>query len=222
MSIKAVFFDLDGTLLDTAPDFVVTLNQLADEYQIAPVSPERIRQTVSDGARALTTLLFGLQEDEPGYDERKQRLLEIYRQHMGKHCVLFDGMIELLTKLRVHNLAWGIITNKPVRFAEPIVRALPLPEAPALLLCPEHVKHSKPHPEPLLSACRQVDCEPDEAIYIGDHHRDIECGIRAGSETVVAAFGYLHDNDTIRGWNAHYRVNHASEIWPIVQSKINY
>ncbi len=218
--IKAVFFDLDGTLLDTAPDFFVTLNQLADEYQISRIPQDQIRQTVSDGARALTSLLFNLAIEDPGFEERRQRLLDIYYEHMGKHCALFDGMFVLLEKIREAKLFWGVITNKPYRFAESIVDNLSLPCRPNLLICPDHVEHPKPHAEALLLACNKVGCQPKEAIYIGDHKRDIDCGKNAGSTTIAVSFGYIHDDDDITHWNADYIAHHSDEIWPFIQKHL--
>ncbi|MGH1486431.1 MAG: HAD-IA family hydrolase [Cellvibrionaceae bacterium] len=218
MSIKAVFFDLDGTLLDTAPDFLVTMQQLTDEYNAPRISNAKIRQTVSDGARALTTLAFQLTEKEDGFEERRQRLLDIYYQHMGKHCVLFDGMEALLQQIKNQQLFWGIITNKPYRFSEPIVDNLNLPNRPNLLICPDHVSKTKPDAEPLILACNKVGCKPEEAIYIGDHKRDIDCGINAGSKTIAVSFGYIHEDDKIEEWQADHIAEHADDIWPIIHT----
>lgn len=214
---KAIFFDLDGTLLDTAPDFVVTLNQLADEYKVARISEDRIRQTVSDGARALTSLLFKLNVEDNGFEERRQRLLDIYFEHMGKHCALFEGMQTLIENIKNEKLFWGIITNKPYRFAESIVDNLQLAARPNLLICPDHVKKAKPDPEALILACNKVGCNTQEAIYIGDHKRDIDCGISAGSKTIAVSFGYIHPEDDITQWNADHIAHHSAEIWPIVK-----
>ncbi len=220
MAIKAVFFDLDGTLLDTAPDFVLTLNQLTDEYQIDRVSEKKIRQTVSDGARALTTLAFQLTDSDDGFEERRLRLLDIYYEQMGKHCKLYDGMGSLLSEIKSHQLSWGVITNKPYRFAQPIIDNLELPSRPDLLLCPDHVSKAKPDPEALLLACDKVGCTPEEAIYIGDHKRDIDCGINAGSKTIAVSFGYINENDNIDTWQAEHIADHANDIWPIIQSHL--
>lgn len=218
LTLKAVFFDLDGTLLDTAPDFIVTLNQLSDEYKVPRVSETQIRQTVSDGARALTKLVFQLSEGETGFEERRQRLLDIYYDHMGKHCVLFEGMDDLLSDINNAGLSWGIITNKPHRFASVIVDDLEFPSRPDVLLCPDHVTHPKPNAEALLLACQQVNCKPEEAIYIGDHKRDIDCGKNAGSPTIAVSFGYIHQNDNIDDWQADHVAHHSNEIWPIIKT----
>jgi phosphoglycolate phosphatase len=221
MTLKAVFFDLDGTLLDSAPDFVHTLHQLSDEYNITRVSEAKIYETVSNGARALTTLAFGLKDGEQGFEERRLRLLDIYFEEMGKNCRLYDGITRLLEQLKEYNLYWGVITNKPLRFTQPILDILEFPARPDVVLCPDHVTHAKPNPEALQLACKQTSCKPSEVIYIGDHKRDIDCGISAGSKTIAAGFGYIEQEDNIEHWNADYIVQHADEIWPIIKSHLS-
>ena len=218
MSIKAIFFDLDGTLLDTAPDFFFTLKQLTDEYRVPRVPEVKIRQTVSDGAGALISLAFRLKPGHDGFEERHQRLLDIYYDCMGKYCVLFDGITTLLDKIKSQQLFWGIVTNKPYRFSADIVNNLPLPTPPNVLICPDHVTKAKPDPEPLILACNKVGCTPEEVIYIGDHKRDIDCGLSAGSKTIAVKFGYIHQEDEIESWHADHIVDHADDIWPIIQA----
>lgn len=217
MTIKAVLFDLDGTLLDTAPDFIVAVNQLAQEYAVQTPPAEVIRQQVSNGARALVKLLFNLQEGDVGFEERRQRLFDCYEAAMGQHCVLFEGMYALLEQIAAHHLQWGIITNKPVRFAEPLIDKLPLPSKPAILLCPDHVTKAKPDPEAMYLACKQLDCEPNEVVYLGDHLRDIECGRRAGTKTIAVNFGYIAENDDINQWQADFIAQHTNDIWPYIE-----
>lgn len=217
MTINAVLFDLDGTLLDTAPDFIAAINQLTDHYKLAPIAPELIRQQVSQGGRALTQLTFNLTQDDPDFAARHQHLLDSYQQTMGKHCRLFPGMDRLLQTLREHSVDWGIITNKPARFAEPLVAQLPLPSSPTLLLCPDHVSHPKPHPAPLFAAAEHLQCDPGNIIYIGDHQRDIECGINAGSTTIAVAYGYLQQEETVAHWRADFIAEHVAHIWPIIK-----
>ncbi len=218
MSIKAVFFDLDGTLLDSAPDFFAAMHRLMDEYQQARVAETAIRATVSDGARALTTLGFDLGLEEVGFTERHQRLLEIYYEEMGKNCVLFPRMNELLTQIKNAGLFWGIITNKPERFTDPILERLALTIQPNLVICPDHVNNTKPDPEPLILACHKVGCKPHEAIYIGDHQRDIDCAIAAGSPSIAVSFGYIKSSDRIENWNADHIADNADDIWNIINT----
>ncbi len=218
MTIKAVFFDLDGTLLDSAPDFFMAMHRLMDEYQLPRIDETEIRATVSDGGRALTTLAFNLTADDPGFKERHMRLLDLYYEEMGKNCVFFEGIEELILRIKQANLYWGIITNKPARFTDPILERLTLPAHPNLVICPDHVRHTKPDPEPLFLACNKVGCKPDEALYLGDHKRDIDCAIAAGSPSIAVRFGYIKSGDDIRAWQADYIVDHANEIWPIINN----
>ena len=139
---------------------------------------------------------------------------------MGKHCILFDGMFELIENIKSEKLFWGIITNKPYRFAESIVDNLLLPCPPNLLICPDHVARAKPDPEALILACNKVGCLPQEAIYVGDHKRDIDCGISAGSKTIAVSFGYIHESDDINQWHADHIAHHSNEIWPIVKQHL--
>jgi phosphoglycolate phosphatase len=217
MPVKAVFFDLDGTLLDSAPDFFVAMHRLMDEYQLPHVDENAIRATVSDGARALTTLAFNLTPDDLGFSERHQRLLDFYYEEMGNNCVLFPGMDELLHNIKKANLYWGIITNKPARFTDPILEKLALSCQPNLVICPDHVNNTKPDPEPMILACNKVACLPEEAIYVGDHKRDIDCGNAAGSPTIAVTFGYTKSTDDIASWNANHIVDGCDDMWQVIQ-----
>ncbi len=216
MPLKAVLFDLDGTLLDTAPDFVVVLNKLLAENGHAPLPAERIRATVSNGARALVTLAFGLEEGEPGFEPLRLRLLELYSGHLAIATQPFPGILALLERLVEHDIAWGIATNKPHVYTKPLLAALDFPSRPGSVICPDHVNERKPHPESIYLACRQLDCHHSEVVFIGDHRRDIECGQNAGAVTIAAAYGYIEDGDDPCQWQATHLVTHADEIWPIL------
>lgn len=215
-TIRAVIFDLDGTLLDTAPDFVVVVNQLRAEFQLPPLAAELIRNSVSNGARALVMLAFDIDDQAPEYETLRQRLLELYLNHLAVHTVFFPGIEALLHTLAQHQIAWGIATNKPARYTHPLLAALNIHPAPISVICPDDVAERKPHPESLWLASQQVGCEPHEIIFVGDHKRDIDCGKNAGAITIAAAYGYLDADDDIHQWRADYCVNHASEIWPII------
>lgn len=214
--IKAVVFDLDGTLLDTAPDFVVVVNQLREQEDLAPMDETLIRNTVSNGARALITLAFELDEGDEGFEPLRQRLLDLYLQHLGTDSVPFDGINELLDFLRQQDLAWGIATNKPERYTTPLLKALEINAD--CVICPDHVSQSKPHPESMHLAAKLLDCHTHEIIYVGDHARDIDCGRDAGCPTIAAAYGYIDHPDHAKQWNATHTVDHASDIIDIVKS----
>ena len=216
MTLKAVLFDLDGTLLDTAPDFVVTLNQLLAEERRPPLPADRIRATVSNGARALVTLGFQLVEADRDFERLRQRLLAIYQGNLAVDTRPFNGIPALLQHCSEHGLAWGVVTNKPDAYTRPLLEALAL--RPGVTICPDHVRQTKPHPEPLLLACEQLGCASAEAIYIGDHQRDIECGRRAGTATIAAAYGYLAEAAEAGQWDADHIAHGAEELWPIIET----
>ena len=157
---SAVLFDLDGTLLDTAPDFIRCLNQLRQHHGLAPLPPEHIRRSVSNGARAMIRVGFGLEPDHPDYLEKHTAFLDLYETGVAVETRLFEGMDTLLQALEQRHIPWGIVTNKPVRFAAPLVEALGLDQRCSVLVCPDHVSQRKPHPEALILACRQLGAPP--------------------------------------------------------------
>ena len=216
--IRAVMFDLDGTLLDTAPDFVVVVNQLLTELERAHLPEEIIRATVSNGSRALITLALDMDETHSDFEKHRLRLLELYTQHIAVFTRPFPGINELLNNLHERGIAWGIATNKPHIYTHLLLDALQIQPPPVSIICPEDVKERKPHPESMYLASQHIGCTPEEIVYVGDHQRDIECGKAAGSITIAAAYGYVGAEEDISLWEADYRVEHASEIWPIIDS----
>jgi N-acetyl-D-muramate 6-phosphate phosphatase len=215
--VGAVMFDLDGTLLDTAPDFIAVVNQLLSEQQLPRVAASCIRAGVSHGSKALIKIAFNMDENDPQFEPLRQRLLELYLAHIADFTRPFPGIEALLQQLAAHQIPWGIATNKPAAYTLPLLAALDMQPAPMSVICPDHVSRSKPDAESLLLAAQQLKCKPEEIIYIGDHRRDIECGKNAGCITIATAYGYLDESDNIHDWNADYCVNHANEIWPIVK-----
>jgi phosphoglycolate phosphatase len=214
--IRAVMFDLDGTLLDTAPDFIAVVNTLLQENKRDELPHHIIRASVSNGSKAMVMMAFAIEETHENFQPLRARLLELYTQHIAVFTKPFPGIQDLLDKLAKHNIAWGIATNKPAAYTAPLMEQLNMLPAPAIVICPDHVQDSKPHPESLFLAAKELGCTPQEIIYIGDHQRDIECGKRAESITIAAAYGYVGD-ENIDNWQADYRVERAEEIWPIIQ-----
>lgn len=218
--LKAVLFDLDGTLLDTAPDFELVLNQLLETHGQAPLPYEAIRNTVSHGGRALVTLGFELQEGDEGFAERLAELLALYRQNLLVKTRLFPGLEEVLQLIETSGIHWGIVTNKPSEYTFPILEGLGLAERCAVTICPDHVSERKPNPEGLLLACQRIGCEPGEAVYVGDHARDIEAGKNAGMPTIAANYGYIPADDPAAHWQADLLVNRAEEIHDYVAQRL--
>lgn len=213
---RALLFDLDGTLLDTAPDFEAVLNAMRADRNLPPLPAARVRETVSDGARALVTLGFGLAEDDAGFEVLRQELLARYADHLAVHTRLFPGMDGVLDALDARGLHWGIVTNKPSLYAAPLVDALGLASRCRALICPDHVRQRKPDPEGLLLACRQIGIEPTRALYAGDHRRDIEAGRNAGMRTIACAYGYVHQDEPATQWAADWTVQEAREILSVL------
>lgn len=217
MTLEAVFFDLDGTLVDTAPDFVVLLNRMLREAGRPELDADRIRRQVSNGAGALVTLGFGMERGEPGFDDHLQELLTLYADHLDVETRLFPGMAEVLEQLREQRIPWGVVTNKPERFTRGILEGLGLMPSVSAIVCPDHVTLRKPDPEPMLLACHQAGVsDPEHCIYVGDHIRDVEAGRRAGMTTVACSFGYIAEDDDPREWGADYLIGHALELVPLI------
>lgn len=214
--LGAVLFDLDGTLLDTAPDFVVVVNQLRAEHGRPPLPFDVIRATVSHGARALVRLAFDIIEEDPAFELLCQRLLVLYEAQIPGRTAPFPGMPQLITALDAHGVRWGVVTNKPHYLAEPLLAHSPLAPPAAVLVCPDHVTRTKPDAEPLLLACTRIGCRTDEAVYVGDHARDIEAGRNAGMLTIAATYGYLEPGEDVRAWRADYEAGSVAAIGQIL------
>jgi phosphoglycolate phosphatase len=216
--LKAVVFDLDGTLLDTAPEFVAVVQQLRREHQLEPLAPQLIRAHVSDGARAMVSLALDIRPEQEAFESKRLRFLDIYQAGLGTATRPYPGIVELLRQLQAAGIGWGISTNKPSYLTLPLLDSLALEPAPASIVCPDHVSQTKPHPEPLLLNCRQLQCKPDQAIYIGDHLRDIEAGRSAGMYTIAAAYGYIHHADDPDNWGADAVAGSGGELAALISA----
>ncbi|QBM16576.1 N-acetylmuramic acid 6-phosphate phosphatase [Marinobacter sp. JH2] len=214
---SAVLFDLDGTLIDTAADFIRCLNQLRQQHELDPLPAEYIRRSVSNGARAMVRLGFNLEPEHDGYLDKHAAFLDLYEAGVAVETTLFEGMNDLLLELEAKNIPWGIVTNKPVRFAAPLIEALGLQERCATLICPDHVAEPKPHPEPMFLACKEINAVPDQAIYVGDHVRDIEAGRNAGMYTIAVRYGYIEEPETVDLWQADAIADTVSDLVKLLQ-----
>ena len=212
MKLRAVLFDMDGTLLDTAPDFIAICQAMRADRDLAPINPQHIRDEISGGAKAMVAVTFSMDPESPGFEELRQEFLERYLVGCAVHSKLFDGMAELLEDIEKSKLIWGVVTNKPLRFAEPIMQQLGLASRSALLICPDHVKNTKPDPEPMRLACQQLGLQPQEILFVGDDLRDIESGRAAGTRTAAVSWGYIHPDDNPAHWGADVLVDHPLEL----------
>ena len=219
--LKAVLFDLDGTLLDTAPEFYQIISAMLQAHGAAPIAYDDFRQSASDGARGMVQKAFGLDPTESRFESLRKEFLDLYEMNLASHTQLFSGMSETLAYIESKNLRWGVVTNKPVAFSAPLLQRLNLAERCATLICPDHVRQRKPDPEALHLACAQIDCSIGEVIYVGDHRRDIECARNAGMRSIACNFGYVHGDDPCETWGADFIVQSAGAIVPILQQHLD-
>ena len=216
--IEAVLFDLDGTLIDTAPDMGGALNNLLIEENYPALPLETIRPFVSQGGLVLTRLGFAERVDAAEIEPLRQRFLQHYRQIVADNSRLFDGCATVLDRLESRGIRWGIVTNKPELYTTPVMQGLALQPEAGSVICPDHVHERKPHPEALYLACSELNTDPLRCVYVGDHRRDIEAGQRAGMKTIAVSYGYIDEDEDIHSWESDYLVDHASEIRPLLET----
>lgn len=221
--MKAVLFDLDGTLIDTAADFVRIIQQMCRDEQRPIVDAEHIRTQVSEGARAMVQLVYPeMDVTDPVFLAHRQRFLNTYGDNIVVDTNLFEGMYPLLEELEAHQIPWGIVTNKPRGLSELLLAALNLTERCAVLVCPEDVSKTKPDPEPMYLAAKQLNLEARDIIYVGDHPRDIDAGRNAEMYTILAAYGYLpvESRDDLLAWQADAIIQTVPELHQLLKNKI--
>jgi phosphoglycolate phosphatase len=212
MRIRTVLFDLDGTLLDTAPDLADALNRVLQENNHPPLPFERIRNIVSHGGKALIRLGFAMEETHPDFSSLHKRLLGIYRENVSSRTRPFPGITALLDALELRGLNWGVVTNKPAWLTEPLLKDLGLYNRAVCVISGDTLDERKPHPAPMLLACEQAGSEARQCVYVGDARRDIEAGHNANMRTLVALFGYFQDGDRPGEWNADAMIEKPEDV----------
>lgn len=213
---QAVLFDLDGTLLDTAPDFLTSTNLLLSQKGMPLLNENDIRWLVSHGSAGIIRNAFKIDETHQDFETIRQELLALYKDNLADQTRPFDGISELLLELGQQQTPWGIVTNKPELYTLAILEQLPLSPSPATIICPDHVTNTKPDPESIILACNQMGIDPKDTVYIGDHLRDIEAGLRAGATTIAAAYGYISDEEDVSSWGAHHAVTCATQLQDLI------
>jgi phosphoglycolate phosphatase len=203
MIADAILFDLDGTLVDTAPDLALALNELRRRHGLPPLPFEAIRPHASHGARGLLAAGFGLDPTMPEFPAMRSEFLELYAHHLCDRTTLFPGMADMLTLIESRGLPWGVVTNKPARFTRPLLAALGLSERAACVVSGDSTANAKPHPEPLLMAAATLGLPPERCLYVGDAERDVAAARAAGMPVLVATYGYLGDSDLPATWGAN-------------------
>ena len=215
--MSTILFDLDGTLVDTAPDLGLALNMQLERHGMAPLLHEQIRAVASHGTTALLALGFNLKPEDDFFIEMRDEYLAIYDQVLTQSPVLFAGVSELLDSIESQGILWGIVTNKPKRFTVPMMRAMGLDQRAACIISGDDAARAKPHPDTLLKACDMMHKQAKDCFYVGDAARDIEAGLAAGMRTVVALYGYLGEADKPNEWGADFLINQPHEIMALIR-----
>ena len=207
-----MLLDLDGTLANTLPDLADALNVALAESGLEAVSEQTLRPLVSQGARVMAERAITGQVDEALLDGVRDRFLEFYRSNVARRTRLVAGMHEVIDGLESRNLDWGIVTNKLHAFTDPLLQALGIQHRAACIVCGDSTANAKPHPQPLLHACRQTNSKPAHCIYVGDARKDVEAGRRAGMRTVVALYGYIAADEDPMTWGASAVIRKPEEL----------
>jgi 2-phosphoglycolate phosphatase len=211
MPSRAVLFDFDGTLADTAPDLAAAVNRMRVEQGLEPLPLERLRPFASAGARGLVHAAFGIKPDDADYSALRETFLEYYAERVCEQTTLFPGIAELLAELQARAIAWGIVTNKAARFTERIIVELKL--KPDCVACGDTTPHLKPHPAPLLHAAQQIQVSPQNCFYLGDDLRDMKAAHAAGMRAIAVEWGYHHPESGGPGsWQAAAVIRHPMDL----------
>ena len=219
-AVSAVLFDLDGTLIDTAPEFIQIGLQLRAEAGLAPIDPETIWHSVSNGAIGMVQAALEMSADDPAFERWRQRFLTLYETDLGNLSHPYPGLPELVADLHKAGITWGVVTNKLSRFALPLMNKMSFDPPAGAIVTPDHVELPKPDPESILLACEQLACEPTDTLFIGDHLRDIEAGRGAGCFTIAAAYGYLAPGEAASNWQADAAAENSRELAEMISGMV--
>ena len=204
---QAVLFDLDGTLIDSAPDLGAAADKMRTDRGLPSLDYALYRPMAGSGAKGMLEIAFGMDPEHPDYEDFKEEFLSNYEQAMKVHSVIFDGVQDLLLHLQEMGLKWGVVTNKSQRFTLPLTAQIPLFASAQAIVSGDTTPHAKPHPEPLFEAARRMQLSPEHCWYVGDDERDIVAGKAAGMTTVAAHYGYLGSQAEVLSWGADHIIH---------------
>jgi len=206
-NVGCVLFDLDGTLIDSAPDLGAAADQMRVQRGMSSLPLEAYRPLCGTGARGMLEVAFAIGPDHPDFESMRDEFFANYERCMTQRTHAFDGVRELIEALLARGLSWGVVTNKSQRFSMPLTSGMPLFASAGAIVSGDTTPYAKPHPAPLLEAARRIGLAPERCVYVGDDERDIIAGHAAGMQTVAATYGYLGTRADVVSWNAHAQIN---------------
>lgn len=218
-NIEAVLFDLDGTLIDSAPDLGAAVDRMRTRRGMPSLPLERYRPMAGAGARGMLGIAFGVAPEHPDFEALREEFFVSYESAMTERTRVFEGISELIVRLRQQGRAWGVVTNKSARFTLPLTRQMPLFASSGALVCGDTTPYSKPHPAPLVEAARQLNLAPARCVYVGDDQRDMVAGRAAGMGTVAATYGYLGGNNDVADWGADAHIGNPLELMALLNQR---
>ncbi len=213
---QLILFDLDGTLVDTAPDLGLALNMQRQNHGLPALAESVIRPYASHGSRGLLQIGFGLSPEHEQFESMRQEYLALYDEVFTMHPVLFNCMDSVLASLEQQQIAWGVVTNKPRRFSEPLLNAMGLYERAVSVVCGDDAPRPKPAPDTLNMACAQAGVSAQSTWYVGDAERDIQAGKAADMATVLALYGYLSEGDNPQSWQADFTIEEPVALLELI------
>lgn len=211
-NIDAVLFDLDGTLIDSAPDLGAAADKMRTDRSLESLPQALYRPMAGAGARGMIAVALGITPEDARFEALREEFFANYEARLVEKTYVFEGVAELVERLCQAGLQWGVVTNKSARFTVPLTRAMALFGTARTIVSGDTTPHAKPHPAPLLEAARQLDLAPQRCLYVGDDERDIVAGRAAGMPTVAAAYGYLGASTETAGWNADFTIATPGEL----------
>lgn len=210
--VEAVLFDLDGTLIDSAPDLGAAADKMRTDRGLTSLPLEHYRHMAGAGARGMIGIAFGMAPEHPDFEAMKEEFFVNYENCMTERTQIFEGVVDMVASLVALGMPWGVVTNKSSRFTDPLTSSMPLFATAGTIVSGNTTPHAKPHPEPLYEAARRLAVDPSRCVYVGDDERDIVAGLAAGMGTVAATYGYLGQQADISRWNAHLQIDSPIDL----------
>ena len=217
--VKAVLFDLDGTLIDSAPDLGAAADKMRTDRGLPSLPLDRYRPMAGAGARGMLGVAFGMTPEHPDFPTLREEFFRNYESCMTQRTYVFEGVAQLIANLVEHDVAWGVVTNKSMRFTAPLTKGIPLFATAGAIVGGDSTPHPKPHPAPLFEAARQLGLPPGQCIYVGDDERDVAAGRAAGMPTVAATYGYLGGTPDVDRWRPDARISSPLALLALLQTR---